>query len=65
MPQAHHNIVVGPQQYGVVHGYGEGPDQPLAGYGYDEYKTGYLGVDGRDSRDPSPSKPAQELRDMV
>jgi len=49
----------------VVHGYGEGPDQPLAGYGYDKYKKWYLGVDGRGSRDPSPSRPAQEQRDMA
>ena len=64
VPQVHHNIAVG-AQYGVVHGYGEGPEQPLAKYGYDEYKTGYLGVDGRGSRDTSPSRPAQEPRDMV
>ncbi|KAF2811324.1 uncharacterized protein BDZ99DRAFT_461417 [Mytilinidion resinicola] len=61
IPGAYVPTAPGTQQYGVTHAYGDVAEQQLLGY--DDYRTG--GAEGRLSRDPSPSRPAQAPRDMV
>ncbi|OCL13952.1 hypothetical protein AOQ84DRAFT_331864 [Glonium stellatum] len=65
VPETHGHMAVGAQQYGIVRGYGNEREELSTGYGYDKYRAGYLGIDGTNSRDPSPSRLAQKPRDMV